>query len=150
MAKYFPQETNYSCGASALRNCLSHFGIVLTERYLRSKCNTNKEGTEPEDLYSACENYFNVREIFSISPNVFQRRISKGLKQGKVFIVSTDSHWHWISVLEYYKRKVLIIDSDYDKGLKHWITMKQLIELSFGYEKNEDKKSFYALELEMK
>ena len=148
MAKYFPQEKGFSCGASALRNCLSHFGITLTEAYLRKVCNTNKDdGTSFDDLYEASQNYFDVNEIVSISPNVFQRRITKGLKNGKVYIISVDNHQHWISCVEYYNRKVKIIDSDWEKGVVHWITMRQLVEMSFCYDKNSDRKEFLALEL---
>lgn len=148
---YKPQEKSYTCGPAAIRNCLIHFGVELTEETIRKVCDTRKDGTDETSIIEACEYYgFETKEIESKSTDVFRRKISKGLKAGKVYIASTDSHCHWISVLEYKNRKLKIIDSDFreeGKSILQYITFKEFVEMAFGYDKFDKTKTCYAIEL---
>lgn len=150
---YKPQEREYSCGPAALRNCLIHFGKDITEKTVRMACETKKDGTDEDELIAGCEHFgFETKEIVSVSPNVFKRRLLKGLKNGKVFIVSSADHNHWIPVLEYKNRKLKVVDSDYQKEKKsivQYITTKQMVDMTFCYDKFTNKKQFYALELSL-
>ena len=151
---YKPQERDYSCGPAALRNCLIHFGYSITEKTIRKVCEANKEGTDEEGMYNGCFHFgFDPIELYSISPEVFKRKIIKGLKQGKVYIVSVEDGNHWISALEYKGRKIKIVDSDYrrfGKSIVQYLTSNQLINTSFCYDKFNKKKTFYAIELTLK
>lgn len=153
---YKKQEKTYSCGPAAIRNCLIHFNIFVTERAIRKQCNvTDTSGTNEDQLIQGCEYYgFNVTEIETRSIDVFKRKISKGLKQGKVYIASTEHHNHWVCILDYKNRKVKIVDSDYrkyvDKSIVQYITFKQLLETAHSYNKFDGIKTCYALELELK
>ncbi len=148
------QEKDYSCGATALRNCLIHFtGQDVSEKTIRKYCNTKQDGTDEDDLSDGAELFgFDVRQIKTKSINIFKRKIIKGLKNGKVFIISTEAHNHWIAVVEYSKRKVKIVDSDYqkytDKSIVQYITMKELADTTFGYDKFDKEKYYYFLELD--
>jgi len=40
--KYYKQETNYTCGAAAMRMALEFFGIKKTEKRIAKLLSTNK------------------------------------------------------------------------------------------------------------
>lgn len=152
---YQPQETPYTCGPASLKNCMLHYKVDVTESEVRKLCGTKKnEGTNEYQLEQAAISLgFKVRFIESKSPNVFKRKLSKGFSEGKVYIVSTEDHNHWISAVEYYNRKIKIVDSDYKKyvhkSILQYITFKQLLETSYCYNKFQKIKTCFALELEI-
>lgn len=150
---YKSPETKFSCGASALRNCIIHVTKSdISEKTVRKYCSTNKDGTNELGLLEGCQHFgFIPREHKTISFEIFKRKIYKGLKQGRVFIVSTEHHGHWIPVLEKKGKRIKIVDGDYrkyeDKSIVQFITMKELKDTTFGYDKFEKKKYYYFIEL---
>lgn len=154
MSKYKPQEKEWSCGSSAVRNCLIHFKLAnVTEKTVRNVCKTTKtNGTTDVGVVEGLEYYgLTVKVWESISPQVFQRRVTKALKDGRVLILNSDATLHWIVALEYSNRKVRVVDSSFKaidgrKSVDQWITMRQLIEMCFCYERERAKKYFYCIE----
>ena len=150
MKKYFEQETPYSCGASALRNVLKQFSIVKTEKHLRKVCNVDTTGTSPANLIKAIEKFrLQYREIQTKSVSKFKQVIRDGLNKGNKFILLVDNTQHYISVISKTGRKVKIIDSDFiEKGkISPELTMTQLVNMSYNYDKLTDKKYFYLIEV---
>jgi len=152
VGKYKSQATEFSCGASALRNVLIHFKIAdVTEKTVRKACETTKEnGTTEAGLLQGAEYYgLKTREWESISPSVFAVKISKALRDGKVVILNSDALQHWIVALEYSNRKIRIIDSMFKeskKSIDQWVTLKQLTEMCHCYDRERGKKYFYGIE----
>jgi ABC-type bacteriocin/lantibiotic exporter with double-glycine peptidase domain len=146
-------ETEFSCGATALRNCIIHtVGQDISEKTVRKYCSTNKGGTDEIGLIEGCQHFgFIPVEYEGKSFNVFKRKIYKGLREGKVFIVSTEHHGHWVAILDKKGKRVKVIDGDYrkyeDRSIVQYITMKELSNTAFGYDKFEKKSYYYFLEL---
>jgi predicted double-glycine peptidase len=47
----FPQSTNYSCGAAALRSALAYYGVILSEAdIMKAAGTTPQDGTEMEPM----------------------------------------------------------------------------------------------------
>lgn len=148
--KYKSQETNYSCGASSLRNILIHYGIKLTEKYLRRLCNTSRDGTYEEDLVQAAEHFsFDTKTTTTVSEERFKKEISKGLRSGSVFLVLTEFESHWIAVVEMKNKRVKIIDSALDNPVLLW-TLGQLATVSLNYEKDKNRKYYHFIKLTLR
>ena len=47
------QETLYSCGCAAIRNCLKSFGEIHSERKIRNLTGTSRNGTNGKQLKAA-------------------------------------------------------------------------------------------------
>lgn len=150
--KYKEQETEWSCGASALRNILKHYKIVdVTERTVREACGTNKKnGTTEAGLIQGAEKYgLQTKEWESRSSEVFKRKVTKALKEGKALILNSDALHHWIVALEYHNRRIRIIDSMFRvnrKSIDQWVTLKQLAEMCDCYDRERERKYFYGIE----
>jgi predicted double-glycine peptidase len=52
-----PQEFKHSCGAGALRSILHYFGINKTEEEVRKATDTNKNGTQTQDIIKAARHF---------------------------------------------------------------------------------------------
>jgi len=150
--RYKSQETEYSCGSSAVRNILIHFKIAdVTEATVRKACGTTKNnGTTEAGLLEGLEYYgLQTREWESISSQVFKSKVTKALKSGRAIILNSDALHHWIVALEYKNKKVRIIDSlfkDSHKSIDQWVTLKQLSEMCDCYDRERQKKYFYGIE----
>lgn len=151
MKRYFPQETPFSCGASAVRNILKQFNIVKSEKYLRKLCNTNENGTETINIIKAIKSFnLNAIEHQTKSLRRFLCLLINGLKENKKFIISVDNNQHWICAIQYYNKKVKIVDSDFlieRKILAPELNSKQLISMAYNYDKFNDKKYFHFIEV---
>lgn len=152
MGKYKPQEKDYSCGASALRNAILHFKIAdVTEKTVRNICNTTrKNGTNENGLLEGAWYYgFETNEWEVKSPQVFKRKVTKALRAGRVIILNSDGLQHWILAIEYQNRKVRVIDSMYreaKKSIDQWLTLKQLAEMCNCFDRERNSKYFYGIE----
>jgi len=153
--KYHKQETNFSCGASAIRNVFKAFGVSLTEKYLRKLLGTDSKGTDEFSLLMIGEDYgFKTKEVKSKSIEVFKRKVIKDLKDGYKLILAVDNYSHWIAVMEYKDRRIEIIDSRYHddlgKKIKQYVTVKQLADRSHNYDIETNVKEFYYIGLLLK
>lgn len=133
------QEKSYSCGAFALKNCLSIFNIERSESTIRKHCSTTKEGTNEIGLIKTIE-YYNLgyKIIYSINPRSFKRRLIYPA------IVLSDNLDHWICVLNTKYKKYHIIDSLYNIP-DRLIRSKDFIKLAENLDRETSKIYYYAI-----
>jgi len=144
--KWKLQETNFSCGPAALRNCMIKFGFSYSEKYIREKTKTDKDGTDWNDLRDAVNKFnFQVKEVHSRSEDVFGRKILKALKAGHACIMATDNFEHGVAIIDYKKRKLIIIDSYAKKEQK--FTLKEVKFFAANFERETKKREYYFLEV---
>ena len=150
MKRYYEQETPYSCGASAIRNVLKQFNIIKSEKHLRKLCHTNETGTSQKAIIKTLQSFnLTVKEIQTKSEQRFKRIIKTGLINNNKFILLVDNTQHYITAISYYNNKVKIIDSDFivKRKLSPELTMQQLINMSFNYDKIKNQKYFYIIQI---
>lgn len=152
MGKYKPQERDWSCGASALRNVIIHFKIAnVQEKTVRKACSTTrKDGTSENGLLEGAWYYgLETNEWEVKSPQVFKNKVTKALKAGRAIILNSDGLQHWVVAVDYQKRKVRVIDSMYResrRSIDQWLTLKQLTEMCHCFDRGRNNKYFYGIE----
>lgn len=136
--KYFSQEKNYSCGASAIRNCISALGgVIPSEKYIRRIAQTNIQGTTADGIIRAfLKLNYSVDTVYSENENTYKDKILKLLKSGKVLITITDNESHWIAVTGYENKKIIFIDSDFKK-IKQEYTVNEFVKVTRNIVKKE-------------
>lgn len=145
--KWKPQKTRFTCGPASFLNCLLTFGISSTEEKLREIMKTTKYGTDERGFIRAAKFYgLSHRQHYTRSPLVFKRKILKALNLGHPCILITENGQHWVSAVEYSKRKIKIIDP-VEKKMEMFLTSNQIIKLAFNYEKLSKNSYYYFLEL---
>ena len=143
--KAYSQETRYSCGASAIRNCISALGgQVPSEKYVRRIAGTTINGTNETGIVKAlsklgyqCESYYTENTLN------YKNKLSKVLQAGSVAITIIDNQIHWIAVVGYSNRKITFVDSDFKK-IKQEISLKDFVKISGNTDKF-NKSYFYYL-----
>ena len=149
--KYHPQETNFTCGASAIRNALKALGHKpVSERRIRKLANTTKDGTDEHGILKAFEYLgFDCSALNTRSKDYFKRVLLKTLKSGGVCIVLIDSINHWIPVIEYFRRKIVFIDSDF-KTIKQRFNVRYFIPMCRNYDKYTKQEYYYLIKIKPK
>lgn len=140
--KAYYQEKKYSCGASAIRNCISALnGIVPSEKYVRRIAKTTINGTDEEGIIRAMFKLGYTCEFFSSKNAVsYKNKLLKILKSGKVAIALFESQMHWVAVTGYNNKKITFIDSDFKK-IKQEMTVSEFVRISGNTDKFT--KTFY-------
>lgn len=91
--QHFQQELNYSCGAAAVRQVLSFFGIQKSESEIRKSVKTNCKGTHSCNSFGFLKATFPDKEISIIHPDIDWNNDSKWLNyisNSNVIYVSAD------------------------------------------------------------
>jgi ABC-type bacteriocin/lantibiotic exporter with double-glycine peptidase domain len=150
--KWKMQETSFSCGPSALRNCLLKFGQKHSEKKIRILAGTSKKrGTDEKGIMNAMDAlWIEHKEHESRSADVFGRKLLKALKNGSTCIVLTDSFQHWVAALNYEKRRIELVDTNFREGKKpihQKIRLKDFKVLSCNFDRFNLKTVFYFLEI---
>lgn len=143
--KAYYQEKKYSCGASAIRNCISALnGTVPSEKYVRRIAKTTINGTDEEGIIRAfdklgykCETFYTENKL------KFKAKLLSSLKSDKVAVTIIDNSIHWISVIGYENRKIIFVDSDFKK-IKQEMTVNEFIKICGNTDKFT-KSYFYYL-----
>lgn len=147
MKRWKTQETLFSCGPSALRNCLLFLGIERTEKYIRFLMNTTKKGTSEKGIIQAITAFkLDYKVHYSRNFERFRFLLLKALRKKNPCIVLIDACNHWVAAIDYNKQKVSIIDSEFKKILQP-IPMKTLKPLAYNFDKHESKGYYYFIEL---
>lgn len=143
--KFHPQQTGFSCGPSAMKNCLiSLRHRPISERKLRQLAKTNKDGTNSKPIVKAFEYLgYQCSELVTKSKHYFKRVLLRTLKDGGKCIVSIDATTHWIAVIGYERRKITFIDSDF-KRIKQTFNVRYFIPMCRNYDKMK-KQEYYQL-----
>ena len=88
MGKWHSQEKPFSCGPSALKNCLIHLKMDRSESYLRFLMGTNKNGTSEKGIIKSLELLkLNYKVTQTKSFEIFRKRLIKNLKSGRPCIL---------------------------------------------------------------
>lgn len=147
MSKWHSQEKSFSCGPSALKNCLIFLGVERSESYLRFLMGTNRNGTSEKGIIKSLEILkLNYTITQTKSFTVFRKKLIKNLKAGNPCILLIESGSHWVAAISYYNKLVTIIDSDY-KSIKQQFKFSDLKNLAFIWDKFINKGYYYFISL---
>jgi ABC-type bacteriocin/lantibiotic exporter with double-glycine peptidase domain len=147
MGKWHSQEKPFSCGPSALKNCLIHLKMDRSESYLRFLMGTNKNGTSEKGIIKALGLLkLNYKVTQTKSFETFRKRLIKNLKSGRPCILLIESGTHWVAAIDYY-RTVKIIDSEFKRSIDRTFKFSELKNLCFIYDKFINKGYYYFISL---
>lgn len=148
MSKFKRQEKPYSCGASALRNCIVALDKVnVSERSIRLKVGTTKDGTTAGGIIAGAVMLdYNAEIIEKTNPEKFKEIIVEGLRSKKVFIVLSDSTTHWIALVGYENKYFYFVDSTCKRILQAF-TEKQFLKMVRNFDKEKRKEYFFAIQI---
>jgi len=148
MTKFRKQEKPYSCGASAIKNCLIALDrIDISERRIRLLSKTTAEGTDEVGLAKAIERLGYVPELFETkTEDVFKKHLIDGLKAGSMFIVLTDSGNHWVALVSYRNKYFEFVDSDFKRKLQT-ATCKDFLLVAKNIDKFRKKEIYFAVKI---
>lgn len=149
--KFHKQQTTFTCGASAIRNGLSVLGHDrISEKYIRRIAKTTKKGTSSDGILNAFKTLgYECSELNTKSSNYFKRILLKTLKENGICIVLIDSINHWIAVVEYSRRKIVFIDSDFKK-IKQRFNVRYFIPMCRNYDKFKKEEYYYLIKVNIK
>lgn len=142
----YKQETRFSCGASAIRNCIEALnGIVPSEKYVRRIAGTTIQGTSEAGIMKALRKLdYYYEDFYTENPNTFKNKLLKVLKSGKVAITIIDSSSHWVAVTGYSNKKIIFVDSDFKKAEQHF-TVKEFTMITRNIDKIKKKEYWYLI-----
>ena len=121
---YYKQETNYTCGAAAMRMALESFGIRRSEKQVARVLKTNKvRGTWPR-------NFTPVAERFKLNHATMRNATIKDLKEfqkkGYIIIVCysptgiTCDHYSVVKRVD--NKKIYLLDPDIGEDHEYSLT----------------------------
>lgn len=149
--KFHSQETNFTCGPSAIRNVLKVLGHKpISEKRIRNLANTTKEGTDERGILKAFKYLeYECSTLQTKNKDYFKRVLLKTLKNNGVCIVIIDAINHWIPVIEYSYRKIVFIDSDFRK-IKQRLNVKYFLSMCRNYDKYSKQEYYYLIKINKK
>ena len=141
------QETQFTCGPSAFRNCLLVFGIHASEKRLRELMDTTKDGTDENGICQATEEFnLNYKMHCTSSKDVFGRQLLKALKSGHPCILEVEDTAHWVAVVSYKKRKITVVDTmllTENNSKPTEFTLKEIKNWAHSFNKFEGGKAWF-------
>lgn len=144
---YHHQTTDYTCGPSALKMALSHYGINVSEKWLAQKAKSNYyTGTSQSGMINAIKavnakygTKFSLPKQKFTGWNSIKSYLSKGVPvvvRARSFLDTYGTHYVMITGINFKTGKVRLADSSWngkgtfsvkDKGVKiHEITLSNL------------------------
>lgn len=149
--KYHSQETLFSCGASALRNCFKYYNHIVSEQRIKQLTHTNKEGTSSDGLIN-CIDYYNYeyQEIYKRSRRYFKQKLINHLKNKQTVVCLVDSLNHWVAVVGYKNRRIVFIDSEFKKKIKQEFRVNDFLNMCKNYDKYQKKEYYYSINITKK
>lgn len=117
--KYFKQETNYTCGAAAMRMTLSKFGINKSEKQVCKHLGTNKvRGTWNKSFPEFAEK---MKLNYIVRRNSNIKELKKAFLEGFAVIVCyyipKDKVDHYAVVKKINNQSIILMDSYYGDNL---------------------------------
>ncbi len=113
---FYPQPFKYQCGPFALKYSLVMLGKFVNERDIAKKAgSTWWHGTDEIGLAKAAKHYgcrmkYFRREITTDAAKI----LKKQLRAGYPCILSVDNWEHWITIINYQKDKLILVDSAFE------------------------------------
>lgn len=142
------QEKPYSCGASALRNCVIYLdNIKKSEGYYRKICKTDENGTSMNDLKRAVSSLGYCYEVIKTkSKRKFSKKLKDCLLMHGCSIVLVDNVQHWVAAIKYEKRFITIIDSDYNT-IKTEKPIDTFLKSAYNFDKLINKNYYHSINI---
>lgn len=143
---YFHQQTKFTCGPASIRNCLLALGYIYSERKIRDFVGTDKiNGTNERKIFRALRQLgFEYKEFFNKSNKAFRQRVVYNIKKGNKLIILTNHEDHWISVVDYSNKKLVVIDPE-QKRNKLQLTPNELSKWCLNFNKRSKETYYYGI-----
>lgn len=140
------QETEFTCGPASIRNCLISLGYKHSERLIRKLTGSDRQaGTSDKKIRKALRALgFKFKELYNKDQYAFKQRVIYNLKSGNKLIILTNHEDHWISVIDYYNKYLLVIDPE-EKRIKKKLTPKELAKWCLNFNKRNKETYYYGL-----
>jgi len=118
---YFPQETEYSCGAACMRMAMAAQGRLLSEEELCAELKTNSEyGTLFKDMLDFLERQ---KISYQCQQRASFRDLKRLLSEGWQIILSyrpkSDAFDHFSVVHRISRDRIYLYDPGYGKGISY-------------------------------
>lgn len=143
---YYNQQTRFTCGPASIRNCLSSFGYIYSERRIRNFSGTDRtSGTSEKKIFRALRLLgFEYKEFHSKGEQAFREKVIYNIKKGNKLIILTDHEDHWISVVGYSNKKLNVIDTE-QKRIRMELTPKELSKWCLNFNKRTKDTYYYGI-----
>lgn len=143
---YFHQQTKFTCGPASIRNCLLALGYLYSEKKIRNLSGTDKEnGTNEKKIFKALKALgFSYKFFLNKSDKAFKQKLLYNIKKGNKLILLTDHEDHWISVVGYNNRKLIVIDPE-QKRNRIELTPKELSLWCLNFNKRSKETYYYGI-----
>lgn len=148
MTIFSKQEKPYSCGASAVKNCIIALDrIEISERRIRLLSKTTKEGVDDINLIKAIERLgYKAAGFETKTQQVFKEYLISGISEGSVFVVMTDAFLHFVALVGYKNRYFQFVDSAFDRILQT-ATIKDFLLVAKNIDKFNKKELYYCIKI---
>jgi hypothetical protein len=145
---FYPQPNKYQCGPFALKYALVMLGQFRDEKIIARRAgSTWWYGTDEIGLAHAAR-YFHCTMKYFKNPDAKSsiKKLISYLEKGIPCILSVDNWGHWLTVLNYDKKKFIVVDSAKDKVIVTY-SARQLLKRWYYYDEENDFESYdgYAL-----
>lgn len=146
--QYAKQQTEYSCGAAAIRNALIalKYPRVPSEKSIIKIARTHKvHGTSDYKLKSALKKFgVRIEEFEGYARESAMLKWLRGeLKKGRVVIATVDNEMHWLTIVGKLTRKFFVVDGEYEE-LPSLVTEREVIRRTTNV-RDEVKQNYYYL-----
>ena len=152
--KNVKQETEYTCGVSALRSILLYYGIKVTEKEIEYLArSTYEHGTDTKDLIRVAR-YYGLRT--RCSENMTLEDLKKWLDKKRPTILCVQRPWsdyyirnmlvgHYIVAIGYDEKYIYFEDPIQNKGYRGRIPIKEFIKRWKDQDSNQEIKIRWGL-----
>jgi ABC-type bacteriocin/lantibiotic exporter with double-glycine peptidase domain len=104
-----------------------------------------EHGTSEKKIFRALKMLgFGHKEFKNRSEAAFKQRVVYNLKKGNKVILLTDHEDHWISVVGYENRYLVVIDPE-EKRVKKYFTPKSLSKWCLNFNKRTGETYYYGI-----
>ncbi len=150
---FYPQPNKYQCGPFALKYALVMLGQFRDEKVIAAKAGSSWwYGTDEIGLAKAAKYFDCTMKYFKSSDSARSvKRLISYLEKGIPCILSVDNWGHWLAVLNYDKKKFVVVDSGLEKVIVTY-SSRQLLKRWRYYEQENQFESYdgYALMSDIK
>jgi ABC-type bacteriocin/lantibiotic exporter with double-glycine peptidase domain len=143
---YYHQQTKFTCGPASIRNCLLALGYIYSERRIRNFTRTDRiNGTNERKILKALKELgFEYKAFYNKSENAFRQRIIRNAKSGNKMIILTDHEDHWISIVDYFNKKLEVIDPQQIRN-KTYLTPKEVSKWCLNFNRRTKETYYYGI-----
>jgi hypothetical protein len=117
---FYPQPNKYQCGPFALKYSLVMLGLFQNEKNIAKIAgSTWWSGTDEIGLNKAAKRFnCSMKYFHNKIPTKALGLLNNELSKGYPVILCVDNWEHWLTVVNFYKSKYIIIDSGLDKVIQ--------------------------------